>query len=60
MTLRSKLFQYSLFGIKQLRFYKNISQNTDTMTTKALVVVTDGAEEMETVITVDVLRRAEV
>ena len=31
-----------------------------TMAKRALVVFTEGAEEMETVITVDVLRRGEV
>lgn len=30
------------------------------MTKRALVLFADGAEEMETVITVDVLRRAEI
>lgn len=39
-------------------FIRSYSTLNSTMVKKALVFLADGAEEMETVITVDVLRRA--
>ena len=48
--------------VKINRLYVNFFKNRRFLSTmsKALVLLSDGAEEMETVISVDVLRRGEV
>lgn len=43
-----------------INFYRNNSTDTCTMAKKALVFLAPGAEEMEFVISVDVLRRGGV
>ena len=48
------IFKFLLKDLSN-KFYSTISSN---MTKKALVFLAEGAEEMETVITVDTLRRA--
>lgn len=52
---RSTRTVLQIFNVKSSRLYfHNMSKKT------ALLLLADGAEEMETVVTADILRRAEV
>lgn len=63
------MWQFCISGLMRLALYRGFApiflhfkqfHVLKPVMTKALVILAEGAEEMETVITVDILRRAEV
>lgn len=52
--------KHSPLLVKTVQFHRQRFVSTTIMSKKALLLITEGAEEMEAVIVADVLRRAEV